>query len=63
MIIIGERINGMFKAVNAAIQERDKSAIQDLALNFNLAATDKRYLGDPEAVAKATQAVADQGKA
>jgi len=32
MIIIGERINGMFKAVNQAIQERDKNAIQDLAL-------------------------------
>lgn len=32
MIIIGERINGMFKAVNQAIQDRDKGAIQDLAL-------------------------------
>ncbi|MGC8861632.1 MAG: dihydropteroate synthase [Armatimonadota bacterium] len=31
MIVIGERINGMFKAVNQAIQERDKAAIQDLA--------------------------------
>ena len=31
MIIIGERINGMFKAVNKAIQEKDKAAIQDLA--------------------------------
>ena len=31
MIIIGERINGMFKAVGKAIQEKDKAAIQDLA--------------------------------
>jgi len=32
MIIIGERINGMFKAVNQAIQDKDKASIQDLAL-------------------------------
>jgi len=32
MIIIGERINGMFKAVKQAIQDGDKAAIQDLAL-------------------------------
>lgn len=32
MIIIGERINGMFKAVKQAIEERDAAAIQDLAL-------------------------------
>ena len=32
MIIIGERINGMFKAVNQAIQDSDKAFIQDLAL-------------------------------
>lgn len=32
MIIIGERINGMFKAVNQAIQDKDKAFIQDLAL-------------------------------
>lgn len=32
MIVIGERINGMFKTVNAAIQERNKAVIQDLAL-------------------------------
>ncbi|MCX8052568.1 MAG: dihydropteroate synthase [Armatimonadetes bacterium] len=31
MIVIGERINGMFKAVNQAIQDKDKAAIQDLA--------------------------------
>ena len=31
MIIIGERINGMFKAVKQAIQERDAAVIQDLA--------------------------------
>lgn len=31
MIIVGERINGMFKAVNQAIQDKDKAAIQDLA--------------------------------
>lgn len=31
MIIIGERINGMFKVVNQAIQDRDKGVIQDLA--------------------------------
>lgn len=31
MIVIGERINGMFKAVNKAIQEKDKAIIQDLA--------------------------------
>lgn len=31
MIVIGERINGMFKAVNQAIQDRDKAVIQDLA--------------------------------
>jgi len=31
MIIIGERINGMFKVVKEAIQNRDKTAVQDLA--------------------------------
>jgi len=31
MIVIGERINGMFKAVGQAIQDRDKAVIQDLA--------------------------------
>ena len=32
-------------------------------LDENLAAIGKRYLGDPEAVARAEKAVADQGKA
>jgi len=32
LIIIGERINGMFKAVNQAIVDSDKAFIQDLAL-------------------------------
>ncbi len=32
MIIIGERINGMFKTVKEAIQARDKTVIQELAL-------------------------------
>ncbi|MDQ7823038.1 MAG: dihydropteroate synthase [Candidatus Eremiobacteraeota bacterium] len=31
MLFIGERINGMFKGVRKAIQERDKKAIQELA--------------------------------
>ena len=31
MFIIGERINGMFKEVKKAIEERDKHTIQDLA--------------------------------
>ncbi|HIE52770.1 MAG TPA: methyltetrahydrofolate--corrinoid methyltransferase [Armatimonadetes bacterium] len=31
MLIIGERINGMFKNVREAIQSKDKGAIQDLA--------------------------------
>ena len=31
MIVIGERINGMFKVVKAAIQAQDKAAIQDVA--------------------------------
>lgn len=31
MIIIGERINGMFKDVARAIKDKDKKAIQDLA--------------------------------
>ena len=31
MILIGERINGMFKNVKQAIQEKDKQVIQDLA--------------------------------
>lgn len=31
MIVIGERINGMFKVVKEAIQANDKVAIQDLA--------------------------------
>ncbi|MHB9036900.1 MAG: dihydropteroate synthase [Armatimonadota bacterium] len=31
MIIIGERINGMFKAVGQAIHDKDKAVIQDLA--------------------------------
>ena len=30
MIIIGERINGMFKGVRKAIKAKDKNAIQDL---------------------------------
>ena len=32
MVIIGERINGMFKLVGQAIQDKDKAFIQDLAL-------------------------------
>ncbi len=32
MYVIGERLNGMFKSVHKAIQEKDKKAIQDLAL-------------------------------
>lgn len=31
MFIIGERINGMFRSVARAIQERDEGAIADLA--------------------------------
>jgi 5-methyltetrahydrofolate corrinoid/iron sulfur protein methyltransferase len=31
MIVIGERINGMFKKVREAIQKKDAAAIQDLA--------------------------------
>ncbi len=31
MYVIGERINGMFKSVRKAIQEKDKKSIQDLA--------------------------------
>jgi len=31
MFVIGERINGMFKEVRRAIEERDKRVIQDLA--------------------------------
>lgn len=31
MLIIGERINGMFKSVRAAIEQKDKKVIQDLA--------------------------------
>jgi 5-methyltetrahydrofolate corrinoid/iron sulfur protein methyltransferase len=31
MFVIGERINGMFKGVRKAIEERDKAAIQKLA--------------------------------
>ncbi|MFH1231220.1 MAG: dihydropteroate synthase [Planctomycetota bacterium] len=31
MLVIGERINGMFKAVRKAIQEKDKKTIQDIA--------------------------------
>ncbi|MGQ9629273.1 MAG: dihydropteroate synthase [bacterium] len=31
MLLIGERINGMFKATREAIQKQDKAAIQDLA--------------------------------
>lgn len=32
MLFIGERINGMFKAVRLAIQEKNKKVIQDLAV-------------------------------
>lgn len=32
MIIIGERINGMFKVIKEAIQAQDKAAVQDMAL-------------------------------
>jgi 5-methyltetrahydrofolate corrinoid/iron sulfur protein methyltransferase len=31
MIVVGERINGMFKNMRQAIQERNKGAVQDLA--------------------------------
>ena len=31
MILIGERINGMFKDVKQAIADKDKKVIQDLA--------------------------------
>jgi len=31
MLVIGERINGMFKAVRKAIEAKDKKAIQDIA--------------------------------
>ena len=31
MIVIGERINGMFTAVRDAIQTQNKSVLQDLA--------------------------------
>lgn len=31
MYVIGERLNGMFKKVRAAIQEKDKAAIQEVA--------------------------------
>jgi 5-methyltetrahydrofolate corrinoid/iron sulfur protein methyltransferase len=31
MILIAERINGMFKDVKQAIQEKDRKVIQDLA--------------------------------
>ncbi|MDI6733122.1 MAG: dihydropteroate synthase [Planctomycetota bacterium] len=33
MLIIGERINGMFKAVRKAIETKDKKIIQDIAKN------------------------------
>ena len=33
MILIGERINGMFVDVKKAIEDKDKKVIQDLALN------------------------------
>jgi 5-methyltetrahydrofolate corrinoid/iron sulfur protein methyltransferase len=33
MIIIGERVNGMFKKVREAIQKKDSSFIKELAAN------------------------------
>ncbi|MHC5119075.1 MAG: methyltetrahydrofolate--corrinoid methyltransferase, partial [Planctomycetota bacterium] len=33
MVLIGERINGMFTDVKQAIADKDKKVIQDLAIN------------------------------
>jgi len=41
MIVIGERINGMFKVVGQAIQDRDKAVIKDLALKQLAEGADK----------------------
>ena len=40
MIVIGERINGMFKVVKNAINDKDKKPVQDLALKQLEAAAD-----------------------
>jgi 5-methyltetrahydrofolate corrinoid/iron sulfur protein methyltransferase len=39
MILIGERINGMFKDVKEAIANKDKKVIQNLALRQTAAPT------------------------
>ncbi len=40
MFVIGERINGMFKEVKRAVEDRDKRAIQDLARRQLVAGAD-----------------------
>jgi len=58
MIVIGERINGMFKAVNQAIQERDKKAIQDLALRQLQEGADRLDINVGTAAADPVEAMA-----
>ncbi len=57
MFIVGERINGMFKSVAEAIQKKDKSVIQDLALKQVNAGANALDLNVGPAVAEPLEAM------
>ena len=50
MFVIGERINGMFRRVKRAIQDRNKDAIQDIARRQLDSGADADALSDPNAL-------------
>lgn len=69
MIVIGERINGMFKKVKQAIADQDKTAIQDIAreqveagasiLDINVGPASDDPVGTMEWLVRATQEAVD----
>jgi 5-methyltetrahydrofolate corrinoid/iron sulfur protein methyltransferase len=57
MYVIGERINGMFKDVRAAIKKRDQAAVQDLARRQLAAGATALDINVGPASAKPTEAM------
>ncbi|MFH1046182.1 MAG: dihydropteroate synthase, partial [Candidatus Omnitrophota bacterium] len=57
MLVIGERINGMFKDVGRAIAAKDKTVIQDLAKRQVAAGADALDVNVGPAVADAVEAM------
>src|SRR4030066_1252792 len=56
MIVIGERINGMFKSIGDAIAAKDKKPIQDMALREIAAGADVLDINVGTRVPKAERA-------